>query len=121
MSIVVTNLPSPPSTDYTITLNTEDDFDVTTQGDVTKSYTITGNDDDNTITGGNRADVISGGLGDNTLNGGGGNDWFITGDPQSGNNVIDGQTGNHDTVDYSRAAASVTIDLDDSSGYGFGT
>jgi len=93
----------------------EQDFNVLTQGDRTKSYDIVGNALDNTITGGDQNDTLDGAGGDNDLYGGEGDDTFITGGHGS-YNTIDGQGGKHDTVDYSGAGTDTTIDL--SEGYG---
>jgi Ca2+-binding RTX toxin-like protein len=111
-----TGLPTPPTTDYGQTLINSDDFDVTTDGDPTKSYTITGNDDNNKITGGDKADVIDAGLGFNTISSGKGNDWIISNDSTSSSNTIDGGDGKHDTIDYRNAHSAVTLDLTPDSG-----
>jgi len=49
---VVTPSPTGTSHDFRVDLIDEDDFNVLTQGDRSKSYEINGNADDNTITGG---------------------------------------------------------------------
>ncbi len=63
-----------------------------------------GNDD---MRGGSGDDVMSGGAGDDNLQGNSGNDTFLA---DAGNDRYDGQSG-FDTLDYSKAAQGITMDL----------
>ncbi|AVQ01541.1 hypothetical protein B7G68_06550 [Caulobacter segnis] len=76
-----------------------------------KADVVTGDDSANTIFGFSGNDVIDGGKGDDILYGDGGDDRLIGGE---GNDTFHGGDG-VDTVDYSTAAAAVTIDLTRSS------
>jgi Ca2+-binding RTX toxin-like protein len=115
---VVTPSPTGTSHDFRVDLLDEDDFNVLTQGDRSKSYEINGNADDNTITGGDQDDQLYGAGGYNYLYGGKGDDTFVVGTP----NVVDfiyGQAGNHDTVDYSGADTAAIVDLSGNYGIGY--
>ena len=87
--------------------------------------TLTGGAGDDTISGGNGDDVIHGGGGNDTLSGGYGADQIfgdagndtILADPGLQADVIDGGEG-FDTLDFSNAAAAITVNL--GGGYSLG-
>jgi len=70
--------------------------------------TLTGNAEVNHIFAGNGNDVVRGGAGNDLIYGEAGND-TLAGD--AGNDLIEGGAGSGDTVDYSQAAAAVTVNL----------
>ena len=90
--------------------------------------TIFGDAGADMLFGGAGADILDGGMGDDRLEGGEGDDLLIDGSGRDGNfggagddrvvaaldgddDIHDGGEG-HDTIDYSRTASGVTIDLD---------
>src|SRR5215468_11335454 len=81
----------------------DDTFDASTN-DATVPWHIFGNGGNDTLTGGNEDDLIDGGTGVNHENGGKGNDTFIGVDGSGVIDYMDGGAGDHDRVDFSKAA-----------------
>ena len=73
--------------------------------------TLIGDNGDNVLIGGAGNDVLIGGAGRDQLEGGEGNDTYVL-TPGGGSDDTLVDTGGEDTLDFSRAASGITIDLD---------